>query len=397
MPRKAITFLGIGNYQETTYTWQGEQCTTLYMAEATARIFAPDELLVLLTTEAEAKDYAALVQRLAGTVPIRKLSIPNGRSETELWEIFSVIAEAVDPGDSLIFDITSSYRSLPVLALLAASFLRTVREATVERMIYGAFEARENNVSPIFDLTPFIALLDWTTATEAFLRYGRADDLAEQVRNSVHSVPSAPANNDSRIADQLATLTRALQTVRTAEVMESADRLDQLLQQRRNDTENDPPTAPFTMLLDQITDGYAHLALADPMDPANSNAVLQRKLAMVYWYLQKAMPVQAITLSREWLVSLVVARRGQELFDRSHRVEAEDLLNARVQAAETDPIHTDLPRMQKIWIELAGLRNDVAHTGMRPGSAHAQKVFQRADKIYEKLQQLLILLNQRPS
>ncbi|WP_129678156.1 TIGR02221 family CRISPR-associated protein [Candidatus Chloroploca sp. Khr17] len=388
MMRKAISALGTSVYQETTYCWEGQCCTTPFMAEATVRLFQPDQLLVLLTPAAAQKTYPALQQRLAGVVPLQPLSIPDGHAEQELWQVFGVLAEAIEPGDQLIFDITTGFRSLPMLALLAANFVRTVRQATVERMIYGAFEARHAGQTPIFDLTPFLALLDWTTATDTLLRYGRADDLAEQVRQTPASSQPFPPGQARQLANQLAALTSALQTVRPAEVMESAAQLERRLEALEPHRVAEPQVAPFSLLLDRIATEYTPLALDQPRSSHQGAAVLQRKLRMIRWYLDKAMPVQAMTLAREWLVSLVVVRRGQALFAYQARTEAEQWLNDKPEAPVLDAVMPDRVVVRQIWKETIQLRNDLAHTGMRRSAARAATVIRNAEGIYVQLQGL---------
>jgi hypothetical protein len=51
------------------------------------------------------------------------------------------------------------------LALLAAAFLRSAKGIRLRALLYGAYDARENDVAPVFDLTPFLDLLEWMFAT----------------------------------------------------------------------------------------------------------------------------------------------------------------------------------------------------------------------------------------
>ncbi|MBC7225311.1 MAG: TIGR02221 family CRISPR-associated protein, partial [Anaerolineae bacterium] len=51
---KALSFLGTGNYQETTYVFRGEECRTHLFPKALCEFFRPSDLLVFVTEEAEA-------------------------------------------------------------------------------------------------------------------------------------------------------------------------------------------------------------------------------------------------------------------------------------------------------------------------------------------------------
>src|SRR5579859_673703 len=220
MATKAISFLGLGKYTETTYQYRDMTCTTPFMAEATAHFFREDieALLVLVTAEALEQNFPALTQRFPGPLKPTPVSIPSGKNEQELWHIFSTIGEQIKENDTVIFDITNAFRSIPLLTFLAIAYVRTIRNAKVSHMIYGAYEARSGDQTPVFELTPFLALLDWTTATDSFLKYGRADHLADLVQHT-GTVTGASSEAMSKLADRLKNLTAALQTSRPSEVV----------------------------------------------------------------------------------------------------------------------------------------------------------------------------------
>ncbi|WP_298819056.1 TIGR02221 family CRISPR-associated protein [Chloroflexus sp.] len=375
MEKKAISFLGYTrpgqSYRETTYVYQNRECTTAFMAEATARFFQSEikELLVVVTEEAYKQNFADLERAVAEVVPIRPIRIPSGRNEGELWDIFAAIANAIEPGDRIIFDITNGFRSIPVLALLVASFVRVVRNATLERMIYGAYDATANNRTPIFDLTPLVTLLDWTSATDAFLRYGRADVLVKLAGNQ-------------GLAPTLRQLTDALQTSRPAEVMKTAVELETAI----NAGPKTVQQQPFTLLLERIHQEYGVFGLSDPHQPARAKEVLRKQLAMIKWYIEKGLYVQAITSSREWLVSLVVFYDNGDLFDKTARNEAEEKLNSRVPASNQQP---EYEQIRDLWNEVREVRNSLAHAGMSRNAPKSGTVIKKVRETCSKLEHLL--------
>lgn len=379
---KAISFLGYTRpelpYRETTYVYDGHECATAFMAEATARFFREeiDELLVIVTEQAFRQNFADLERALADTVPVRPVPIPSGRDEAELWAMFAAIEQQIAPGDRIIFDITNGFRSLPVLALLAASFVRVARGATVERMVYGAYDATQDGRTPVFDLTPFVRLLDWTTATDAFLRYGRADELARLA-------------GDVPLARLLRQLTDALQTSRPAEVMERAAGLEAEIASARDAVA--PQQQPFALLLDRIGAEYAGFGLRHPRDRQQALAVLQKQREMISWYIEKGLYVQAMTSAREWIVSLVVYHAGGDLFAKRDRNEAERLLNNDLNR----PLALDpacVPRLDDVralWRELRGVRNSLAHAGLAHDAPRAATVIEHVRRVGERLGALL--------
>ncbi len=370
MNTKAISFLGYTKsgqpYRETTYVYQGQQCTTAFMAEATARFFQSQikEMLVVVTKEAYKQNFADLERALQGVIAIHPILIPSGRNEDELWEIFAAIAREIAPADRIIFDITNGFRSIPVLALLVASFVRVVRGASLERMIYGAYDASQNNKTPVFDLTPLVTLFDWTSATDAFLRYGRADVLAELAGNQ-------------GLAQTLRQLTNALQTSRPAEVMETAIALQEEIKRISGTARQQP----FDLLLERIDEEYSGFGLADPHEQTNAKEALRRQLAMIRWYVAKGLYVQAMTSAREWLVSLVVYRGSGNLFDKEARKKAEEKLNSNTQ---------DIAEIRSLWEQIRKVRNSLAHVGMESNAPKAQTVINKVRAVCHGLDESLI-------
>jgi len=57
------------------------------------------------------------------------VDIPDGKDEDELWKIFSIIVDEVQPGDEILFDITHGFRSLPFIAFLTVAYLKEVKGA----------------------------------------------------------------------------------------------------------------------------------------------------------------------------------------------------------------------------------------------------------------------------
>ncbi|MDZ4719809.1 MAG: TIGR02221 family CRISPR-associated protein, partial [Roseiflexaceae bacterium] len=348
------------------------------MAVAAAHFFTPDQLLVVETDKAAAINHASLLAELNGFRQPITILIPDGRSEAEIWTIFNRIADHVHDGDQIIFDITNAFRHLPVLALLVASYLRVVRHVTLTHMIYGAFDLSESGCTPVFDLSPFLVILEWTTATDAFVSYGRADALTDLVEASPTYRP---------LANTLRQLTAALQTSRPAQVMELAQQLGvQLAQQKQ--IVNDTSDQPFELLLDSIAHEYQPLALSNPRLTARAQAFVQQQLAAINWYIEKGLYVQAITSAREWLISHILEELNHDLFNRASRHQAEQLLNSeRSTIAEADI--AQLIQIRTLWKDTIRKRNSVAHVGMQPNAPTAATVERDVRDICHRLQVLL--------
>jgi CRISPR-associated DxTHG motif protein len=392
---KLLSFLGTGNYSRVTYRWDSHQYKTDLFPEALAAWKKPTEMLVMLTTEAKQHpNWATLQARLAGKVTLTPVDIPSGKSEAELWQIFEKLTGCLDEGDEVVFDVTHAFRSLPILALLAAAYLRVAKGVQLQSVLYGAFEAKDDNYAPVFDLTPFLALLDWVTATDKFVKMGDAQELAGLLK-AAHRLPwqsiSSRARNDlpRRLQDlgtTLANLSQALLLSRPHEVAEHAATL-----QGRLDTaavEVERWAQPFVILLQRTRSAFEPFAI--------DTLAAQREL--VHWYVERGQITQAVTLAREWLVSWAGRQLGKTLI--AERDSVEDAINhaawrKRGKVIEDTssllPRLTELPEVDTLvsaWGATNDFRNDVTHCGMREQPRSVASIVRSAMSLVERLDAL---------
>jgi CRISPR-associated DxTHG motif protein len=400
MSTKLLTFLGLGRYEEVTYCWNQHEHKTKLFPEALAKWLEPAEILVLLTAEAKTgphshwKDLQSRLGDLHLVAP-QPIDIPSGKSEQELWEIFSILTKCLDGQRPVVFDVTHAFRSLPILALLATAYLRVAHTVRLERLLYGAFEARSNGRAPVFDLTPFVTLLDWTAATDKFLKTGAAHELAGLLDDAQRLPWQAGLENRATLprklqglAGVLRRLSQNLSLARPAAVAVEAKALSRRLDEAGSESER--WARPFALLLDHTRDTYA------PFIP--DTLVSQRQL--VHWYVEHEHFAQAILLGREWLVSWTCLKMGKDLINE--REEVERALNEVMFSKRNgNPLPSgSLAALVATWPEAAiliaawsptgDLRNDVAHCGMRPQPRSAECIVQSAKHLSEQLDQLAV-------
>jgi len=315
---KAVTFLGATTAYETTYVLDdGREHTAPFFGVALAR-FVPDlEMRVFVTEKARETHFArfeALVEDYVADV--QPVDIPDGNTDAELWTVFQKVVDVVAPEESVSFDITHGYRSLPFLAFLSAAYLRTVKRARLEAVYYGNFEARDKSTpprAPVIDLTRFVELFDWMVGADRFVRFGDARDLANLLHTQHERIKPDPRTADKaamsawsgsplkRAASNLTRASRALRVVRPADAMDASERIRaQLPDAVRSSQEL---ARPFTLLSQHILDSFAPIALSEKeqkRDPAQALAI-ERNL--IGWYLERNQTFQAVALAREWLIS----------------------------------------------------------------------------------------------
>jgi hypothetical protein len=122
------------------------------------------------------------------------------------------------------------------------------------------------------------------------------------------------------------------------------------------------------------------------------------------------MPTQALTLAREWIISvlcwklnldwLVVQVREQlALALRSHGHERNPIPNTQYPNAQTCKYRdalagiADGDKLVRAFDRIGELRNTIAHGGMSRHGAKAEHLFRNVSKMEEQLKELLAFLN----
>ncbi|HOL44807.1 MAG TPA: TIGR02221 family CRISPR-associated protein [Methanothrix sp.] len=384
--KHAISFVGTGNYQEATYFFKGMECRTSMFPEAVWKIFQPDKMTVFMTQAAEERYLSELKRRLDDLADSkwRPVRIPDGKNESEIWEIFETITQHVDEGESVIFDITHAFRSIPILAMISIVYLRSARGVALEHVVYGAWEATENNRTPVFDLTPFMKLLDWTNATEMFIRTGHGRDIANLLK-SAHQVAYGTRSSDGltpprelkNVASDIEKISDALALVRSDEVMEYALRLKNRPERYRDEAR--AWAKPFSLLVDRIAENFVPFA----GDDKDISRRLKTECSIIGWLIDKNQIVQAILLAREWIITYVISKLGE---GDTHDSEYRECIKKKIYDAITgeDKLPVD-GKLLEIWSRLGDLRNDVAHCGMRRSPKPSDTLIKGARQVYEDL------------
>ena len=415
---KALTFIGSGptKYKETTYyiehDGKRESCKTHLFPEVVVELYQPTELIAFATDEVlkdiHGQGYLAHLSCVCSkhAVGFKSKRIASGKSTNELWEIFNVYADAVDEGDKIILDITHGFRSLPVLALPAIAYLSQVKSVEFKHILYGAFEARDEDQTPIFDLTPFVTLLDWTNAVKIFQHSGDARLIAQLCK--VGTIPKA-----LEISETLTNMSDALLTNLPLDAQQAAFGFDKL-----HLHQEEPSQAPFGILIRELKGTYKDMAVDKPHDHLNDSLNAQYK--QIEWYIENLHYFQAITLVREWLVSWECQRAkpsDPDWLNGTKRSNANKRLNESTknyfgQLAEDlvdQGLHVSLEKFRKdcqtirgksnekfvgidlhltattLWEDCKIIRNRLAHCGMSQTASMATQTFQEISQEVQRL------------
>ena len=386
---KAFTFLGKGALHKSTYVFDEKPCETQFIAEAIVNFFSPDSLY-FFATESAAKEPVSddnkcerlkfLTELLREKTKIVHIPIEEGADEEELWKIFDTVVGEIKDNDRVLFDITHGFRSLPFLTFLALAYVRNVRIGVeIERVIYGAFDAvdRDNPRKPIFDLTPFVSLLDWLGAVTMFQRTGDSRLIAS-------------LNDDPDIDEALTSLSNALLTNRTLEAQEAALEFNRKFSGSEFAASSEQP---FQMLIDQLKQSYQQMAVYNPIEKPKQS--LKAQYRQIKWYIENQHYLQATTLMREWLISWKCIEINPNYWlNMERRNSIEDNLNERANqeggqlAAGLAKLVPDQPVID-LWDQCKNIRNDLAHCGMRYDPQKSADAIETVQNLFKKFEEFV--------
>ncbi len=182
---RLISFLGTGNYGDTSYFFEQQTCTTRFVAQALASFTQPKEIRLIATTEAWNQHGSELAQVLtaSGHPAPEQVHVPTGGEPQQLWQMFGAIVEVIrTSGHPVLLDITHGFRMQPFFAAACIQYIQSVLPNSSQiRVVYGEYRGSEQD-SPIWELTPFLEVLSWSRNLMMFLRTGKADNVVEPTK-----------------------------------------------------------------------------------------------------------------------------------------------------------------------------------------------------------------------
>ncbi len=345
-----FSFLGTTDYTPVNYFIEtedgGRQMMSAVKFVQTAladRLGRDCDRLVIGVTGGEggsrARNYAALQAEHARFCPgqvLTPLDLPDATSEADIWEIFNRLSDTFSEGDEVIFDITHSFRSLPMIFTILLQYLKVTKGVRVRTVYYGAmeklgpaFKVKEMPIDerdvPIINLTPFFDLYDWTAAIQNFLRFGSAAELKTLAETVYRPILRETRGQDETARlirgvvnelDRFATATHFARGQELAELRIASNIVQPLRQITEEKNDLLPPLKPVFKRLEVHFSAYP-------------DADLLNGLRAVSWCVEHEQWQQGITLLQEAIISNYAARLPDSVHKKN--VDGERIAEAKSQ------------------------------------------------------------------
>ena len=435
MARKVfISFLGASAYKEANYYYgaaKEEGTVSKYIQSALIDKFCldfgpQDRLFFVLTPTAKVKNWTdGLEEELKQRADYQEdkyqvidinddvvEGADTSSIERGIWHIFEQIYGALEAQDEVIFDITHSFRYLPMLAMTLFNYAKTLKNIKIRGVYYGAFEVLgpafkidekypnvQDRLAPIIDLTQLVELQDWTSAANTFIRYGKTQALKEAVKD--YLVPGIQSGdhealNIKKVIEALDEVTQELGLNRGTNLVEAKNirAVDERLAQIQAHG-----LAPIKPIFERAVEKLANFS---------RQAHWVNGLHAVAWYLEHDQIQQGFTLLQETIITFFAEKiQGLDYKDREDREWLGSILgcykkdglpdtwnNKQPQKEQElqallDLIKVQDPALLDAYASCTAFRNDINHAGFSSNTKISR--FQaNLSEAFERVKQCLL-------
>ena len=330
-----ISILGTGFYEESVYSKDSFLSSkTRFIQQATLEYLhaekwsEEDRVLIFLTGKAKEANwdksikvrsnfrtkqdepYQGLEQVLTDMhlkAKAEGVDIADGKDENEMWKVFETISNELHEGDELYFDLTHSFRYLPMLLLVLGNYVKFVRRTTIKHISYGNYEARDKdkNISPIVDLLPLAQLQDWTFAAGQFIESGNSKELSELFETEINAFIKAKGSSEDtmtvrKLIKDVGEVTQQRLTCRGMDIIrgEETQKAKEGLAKMQNSV-----ITPLGPIIDRIK---------EELDDVHGVNDINNIFVAVDWCYRKRLYQQAATMLEEGIETLICKRHGMD-------------------------------------------------------------------------------------
>ena len=241
-----ITFLGTGDLSESYYIKKERDYFHRYIQIPLYYLLKDqiDTVYVCLTPLAKEKNWFGNGLKHPGlkeefnrrNIPYKLVDIMDGKDQHEMWCNFSTIYDLVNENDNIHIDVTHSFRSIPFILMAVLNYSRFIKNIEIKGIYYGAYDATFDGITPIFDLSMFLNLSDWTIGAEKLVTTGDSTYIVELIERILKPSVTEKKGSDvslnklCKLQGRLKTFSDDLKGVRGNSISESGNALKIILE-----------------------------------------------------------------------------------------------------------------------------------------------------------------------
>ena len=397
-----LSFLGLGNYEKCVYIFEKEKSKNVkFVQNAIVEICKDkfDKKFVLCTPSAKNTHYNSLVNEIGHS--FEAVNISEDMSEKGIWEIFQQIYDVLNENDEVVFDITHSFRFMPMLGITLLQMAKFLKNIKVKKVFYGAYEPNKfkNGITefPLVDLTSFSMLQDWILAGYTLVNTGRAEEIEKLAKNDLIPIlkeskgKNIEAANLRKIADKIQDMTLNFRTNRGNEII-TAHEMKEINESVKEIKESNL-LKPFKLLIENIYSDTKKFKYR------NEENIIYN----IQWCIDKDLIQQGMTMLQEGITTLILKEIGESDKYKDINVRGEiskilQKLNNPKKEENIEKIKSELEKkilnvkkineLSKIFADISGIRNDINHAGFRPSPLDAKDFKIKLEKEFKKFKEI---------
>lgn len=376
-----ISFLGkqMNGYRETEYELNNQFFTTKFMGADLTQIIKPKKLLLIGTAgsmwDVLFDHYGTTDERLLELIEkssqnevdenflqaftpeleqklgceVRCIVIGYARDSVEQIAILQRISRELCENECISLDVTHGFRHLPMLALVAARFLKSIKNIRTEHIYYGAFEMRnENNRTPVVDLSGMLTMLDWVDALSAY----------KQSDNYAAFIPLLDSHNG--------------QLLKEAAFFENINQMQFSRSSLKEFNKNLQSNQINNLFLPLVKNDWVQR-----LQWVKEKGHYERQLYLAKRHLENGNYLQASILGNEAWISKKIKFNNQDQNVHGLRDKAKDELKKTLNSTG-----------KKLFNEISAIRNAMAH-GTKPDNADILPILNNQEKLHQKLKDII--------
>lgn len=391
MKRKIfMSFLGALKhkpYDKVIYEYNKQRYETQFAPEATLKLLCKDfkasngdKVIFFLTKDAEKiswQNYTYEINNRDGSQTLQSNIglynrikedfgefvhteiIDEGKNEDEIWKVFDVIYKHLQDDDEVVFDVTFGFRTNSILLMSLINYAKVMNNITIRGIYYGAYEAKIDNVTPIWNLASFSELQSWAVAANDFINYGFPQKLIEVVQDDYETLKNT-----------LVEVVESIETNRGRRIVEGKIFEDLQLALEQLPHLYPPPLTDLVQKIRQVANKFG------------SDKDWKNGLAAVEWCIDNGMTQQGITILDELIVTYLCRKhfpKKNKAYENNYKrgiiskclfVKNKNLPESKWHPELFKKIHQtrhilqNLPDDLSEWAaRLSTLRNDINHSG----------------------------------
>jgi len=324
MRKVFLSFLGLGQYdkeqqkyvyRKTVYEFNEKiSSPTKFVQVAEQELLGWDyfDILYIVATKKSIKAHYDFLQKQLSRCrgDIELIHLDGDMSGFGQWIWFEKIFRKIKERDKLCVDLTHGYRSIPIVFSAAINFLQKTKSVQVTNVFYGAYE-HDKERAPLVDMNSFFDINIWADAVTRLTDDADAGGIAK-------AALTTNKHQFSELADDkfVTACSEVTQKIKSVDVNNVSDEVNVLLNQMESMKEKCSPEAEI--LLDLVRDKFTSIAdTSNPDKTGYSLQYFQIQLELARLLLEHDLFMQAFTVMREWLSSLVML-----YFEKQSRMNA---------------------------------------------------------------------------